>query len=133
MYTQKLLSALMLGAALAFTTACHKHEHNEDDTTTPDVNITSPDADASLQGAVSIKGEVTDNDLHELSITITREDNGTEVFKKTPSVHSKQSYTIDETWTPSGISAETTMVLTVVVEDHKPNSRTYVRKFKVRS
>ena len=122
-----LLLALLLGVS---TVACHKHDESDKDN--PVVTITAPAIDASISGAVTIAGVVTDESLHELSIKVTKDSDNSELFSATPEVHDLTSYTIAETWTPSGIAAETAVTLTVVAEDHNSNAISTTVKFKVK-
>lgn len=129
MIKSQVFQLLALCALFSFA-ACH--EHDEDDTTNPVINISSPTADASLSGAVAIKGTVTDESLHEMSIVVTKDSDGSELFKKTPEVHDLTSYTINESWTPSGIGAETSVTLKVTVSDHSDHTVEQIIKFKVK-
>lgn len=129
---QKVQNVLLLVLLLGFTAvACHKHD-DENDKNNPVITITSPAIDASISGAVAIAGVVTDESLHELSIKITKDGDNSELFSATPEVHDLTSYTIAETWTPSGIAAETAVTLTVVAEDHHSNAISTTVKFKVK-
>jgi hypothetical protein len=112
--------------------SCHKHGE-EGDTTNPVLSISSPMADESLIGAISIKGTASDNDtMHEMSIIVKKDSDGSELFKATPTVHDKAEFTINETWTPTGISAETAVTLFITVEDHNTNKTEQSVKFKVK-
>lgn len=125
----KLVSLVIALAALSFA-ACHHHD--EDDTTDPVLTITSPTANASISGAVTIAGTLTDESLHELSIKITKDADNSELFSAAPSVHDETSYTIAETWTPTGITTETPVTLTVIAEDHSEHTVTKTVKFSVK-
>lgn len=128
----KIITCGALLALFAFAlSACHKHD-DAADTNDPVLTITSPAADASIAGAVNIAGTTTDESLHEMSITVTQDSDNTPLYKIAPEVHDKTSYTISETWTPSGIAAETAVTLTIVVEDHSDHSVTKTVKFKVK-
>jgi hypothetical protein len=111
--------------------ACHKHDHG-DDTTPPELTITSPAADAIISGAVTISGTVTDESLHEMQITVNRDSDNAELFKAQPKVHDLKSYAIAETWTPTGLTGETAVTLTVTVEDHSDHKVTKTVRFKVK-
>jgi hypothetical protein len=127
-----LLAAIALSSTFV---ACHNHGEDENDTTAPVLTITSPSVDASVSGAVSIAGTLTDEDsLHELSITVTKDADGATLFTpvKEIEVHDLTSFTIAETWTPTGITAETAVTLIVVAEDHGGNKTTKTVKFKVK-
>jgi hypothetical protein len=128
---QKIQNLLMLALLLGFTAvACHKHD--DDDSNNPVITITAPAIDASISGAVTIAGLVTDESLHEMSIKVTKDSDNSELFSATPEVHDLTSYTIAEIWTPAGISAETAVTLTVVAEDHNSNAIATTVKFKVK-
>jgi hypothetical protein len=123
--------ALLAFGASTFV-ACHKHDHDEDDTQAPGLTISSPAAAASLSGEVHISGSVTDASLHEMRIKVTRDSDGAELFSATPTVHNKTAYNFDEHWTPAGISAETAVTLTIHVEDHSANETEKTVKFSVK-
>lgn len=129
-HTLKLLFLAVLGG-LMVASACHKHDHG-DDATPPELTITSPSADAVISGAVAISGTVTDESLHEMTIAVSRDSDNAELFKAQPKVHDLKSYTIAETWTPSGLSAETAVTLTVRVEDHSKHQVEKTIRFKVK-
>ena len=127
---QKQFILLLLATiSLSAFTACTK---KDEDTNKPLITISSPAADVSVAGTVSITGTVTDESLHELTITVTKDSDNTELFKATPEVHDLTSYNIAETWAPSGIVAETPVTLTVTAEDHHENVASVVVKFKVK-
>ena len=123
--------ALLALSTNAFV-ACHKHDHDEDDTQAPGLTISSPAAAALLSGEVHISGSVTDESLHEMSIKVTRDSDGAELFSANPTVHDKTSYNFDEHWTPASISAETAVTLTIHVEDHSANETEKTVKFSVK-
>ncbi len=129
---KQIQNSLLLLLLVSITAiACHKHEH-EDDAEAPAILITSPAVNASISGAVAIAGIITDDSLHEMSITVTKDSDNTVLFTATPTVHNLTSYTIAETWTPASIAAETAVSLTVEVEDHGGNFATQIVKFMVK-
>lgn len=117
--------------SLVSVVACHKAEDDSDDMTAPVLTITSPTDNASMNGAVVITGQATDNSLHEMSIKITKDADGSILWEKSPTVHDLTEYAINQTWTPSGIMASTPVTLTVTVEDHNENAVTKTVKFVV--
>ncbi len=124
---------LLLITLLSITAvACHKDDHHHDDTANPVLVITAPTANASIGGAVTIAGKVTDGSLHEMSIIVTKDSDNAVLFTATPTVHDLTSYTIAEIWTPVGITAETAVTLTIVAEDHNSNATTATVKFTVK-
>lgn len=125
------MRTLIIAAALFVTFNACKNK-SEEDINDPVITLTSPAADASISGAVSIAGRVTDESLHELSITVNKDSDNTTLFTSAPEVHELSDYTIAETWTPTGIAAETAVTLTVTAEDHSSHSATKTVKFKVK-
>jgi hypothetical protein len=123
------LYALFLGLTAV---ACHKHD-DENDKTPPTIVITAPALNTSITGTVAIAGIVADEaSLHKLSIKVTRDSDGVEVFSASPVVHDLTSYTIAEVWTPTGITSETSFTLKVVAEDHGENKYQKDVSFKVK-
>jgi hypothetical protein len=115
---------LVLFAIFTFS-SCHK------DTEVPVVTVSSP-ADASMfNSPVTISGTTTDNSLHEMSLKITRDADGTVLFEKELSVHDLTSYTFNETFTPAAVSATTDVTLIIRVEDHEANETIKTVKFKL--
>jgi type 1 fimbria pilin len=115
---------------LAFA-SCHKHD-DEGDAQAPALTIEDPTEGESISGEVHVHGKVTDASLHEMEIKVTKDSDGSEVFKATPTVHDKTEYDFDEHFTPSGLTAETPVTLTITVEDHNANVTTKTVKFKVK-
>ncbi len=124
-----ILSYTLLMGLLLTQVACHHHD--EEDTSNPVVSISSPASGASISGAVSIQGMVTDNDLHAMSIKVT-DATGTTLFAKEPSVHGKTEYSFSETWTPANLTAETPVTLVVEAEDHAGNKGNFTLNFSVK-
>lgn len=125
-----LFSFVLLSALVLMLPSCHKHD--EEDANPPVVTVTSPSESASISGAVTIAGNVTDESLHALSLEVTKDSDGSSLYAKSISVHDKTEYGFNETWTPSGIGAETAVTLTVVVEDHSDLKTTKTVKFTVK-
>ncbi|MFN0217096.1 MAG: hypothetical protein ACKVT2_22800, partial [Saprospiraceae bacterium] len=71
--------------------ACHDHEH-EDDANAPVVTIEAPLEGASISGPVNIHVKVTDESLHEMEIKVTKDGDGSELFKTNPTVHDKTEF-----------------------------------------
>ncbi|MBK9566918.1 MAG: hypothetical protein IPO37_17625 [Saprospiraceae bacterium] len=57
-----------------------------------------------------------------MEIKVTKDSDGSELFKASPSVHDKTEYSFDEHFTPSGLSGETAVTLIIKVEDHSEMS-----------
>jgi hypothetical protein len=125
---------LLFGSILLLSVCASCHHHDDNDTVAPTLSILSPTADASLTGTVSIAGTTADEkSLHEISIVVTNDSDGAELFKAEPEVHNKANYSISEVWAPSGLGAETPVTLTVTVEDHGENKTVQTVKFKAKS
>ena len=79
-----------------FSTSACKHDHEEDDTTAPVIIISEPTEGESITGEVHLHGTVTDNELHKMTIKITRDSDGAEQFSAAPTVHDLAAYDFDE-------------------------------------
>lgn len=125
----------LLTTILAFSIlACHNDSlnHNMEDQDPPVISLSAPTAMDSISGVVAISGMVTDESMHEMSIVVSQDSDGTVLFSSAPVVHDLTSYTIAEMWTPAGITAETAVTLTVTAEDHSSNIATAEVKFTVK-
>lgn len=111
------------------TFAACKDDNNVEDTTDPVVMIESPAANAVIQGAVDIHIHVTDESLHEMEVKVTKDSDGSVVFEETPTVHDETDYHYEKSFTPSGLTGDTPMTLTVTVEDHSDHVVTKTVKF----
>lgn len=116
---------------LLILSSCHDH-HDENDKDAPVLVIEKPSDNTVVSGKVEIHGKVTDKSLHEMEIKVTKDSDGSELYKATPSVHDKTEYSFDEHFTPSGLSGETAVTLIIKVEDHSENVTTKSVKFKVK-
>lgn len=67
--------------------------------------------------------------MHTLSIKVTKDSDGSTVFETAPVVHDMTEFVYDETFTPTGLSADTPMTLTVEVEDHAEHKVSKTVKF----
>jgi type 1 fimbria pilin len=106
-------------------------EHQENDIEAPILTIDEPTEGQSISGEVHIHGKVTDASLHELEIKVTKDADGSDVFKANPTVHDETMYDFEEHFTPSGLTGETPVTLTITVEDHSSNVTTKTVKFKI--
>ena len=109
---------LILAFICLFSFSCKK------DKVAPTLIITSPASGATINGMVTITGTVADDELHEMTITIKKNSDGSILYTKDISVHDLTSYNFHETFTPTGILVPTEVTLTIVVEDHIPNTTT---------
>ena len=132
MKKQNLLLLLALFIAAVSFNACKDDDDDQTaDTAAPVLNIEDPTEGASISGEVHIHGEVADKSLHTMTIKVTQDSDGAQLFKATPTVHDETEYTFDEHFTP-GIVAETPVTLTITVEDHSDHTTTKTVKFKVK-
>ncbi|MBC7426104.1 MAG: hypothetical protein H7321_06175 [Bacteroidia bacterium] len=127
--THTIISRVTLVLALIFTVAsCKKDDDHHDhpaDTTDKDAPVLSISSPAPLQmynngDSVYIKGLATDVSLHEMTIRITDDAGGTQLFYDAPLVHDLETYTIDSKW-KSNVSTHTNATVVVTVEDHNEN------------
>lgn len=113
----------------AFTACKDDDQDHEEDTNDPVVNIESPAENAVIQGAVEIHVHATDESLHEMEVKVTRDSDGTVVFEDAPVVHDETDYHYEKSFTPSGLTGDTPMTLTVMVHDHSEHAVTKTVKF----
>ncbi len=131
---QTLLFVLIF-SAFAFT-ACKKKTTISD---YPSLSITSPTSGQNFAAgsALHITGTATASGtddahlLHELSITVTRTSDHTQVWMADFSVHDYESYAIDTTFTLPSPSAKDSLVLEAEVVNHLTNSATQTVGFTV--
>jgi len=122
----------LLFAAFCLLTlaACHDHEH-EDDTNAPVITIENPTEGATISGKVDLHIKVTDESLHEMEVKVTKDSDGSEIFKANPSVHDETEFHFEDNFTPT-VAAETAVTLTVTVVDHGDNTSTKAVKFIIK-
>ncbi|MBL7805479.1 MAG: hypothetical protein JNL02_17190 [Saprospiraceae bacterium] len=117
--------AALFFAALSMPACKDEHSHDDDqDTEAPVLTITSPAEGASYTGTLDIHLEVTDESLHEMSVKVTRDSDGSVVFEEEPTVHDEIEFHFEHLHTFTGLSGDTPMTLTVVVEDHSAHTTT---------
>jgi Bacterial Ig domain len=116
---------------LSVAVACHS-SHSTTDEIAPLVTIKSPTAGESFPGPITIKGDITDEGLHQLTISVKLDSDKSELFKATPTVLNLTEYTFLETWTPTSIAPETAVTLYITAEDHNANITEKTVSFKVK-
>lgn len=122
-------AALFL-AALSLPACKEEHDHDDDeDTEAPVLTIESPTEGGTYTGSLEIHLEVTDESLHEMSIRVTRDSDDSVVFEEEPTVHDEIEFHFEHLHTFTGLSGDTPMTLTVVVEDHSANTTTKTVRF----
>jgi hypothetical protein len=125
------LKAMLFSLLCTFmVAACHDHNH-EDDVAAPTVNILTPTENESVSGEVHVEITVTDESLHEMEVTVTKDSDGSVLYSDKPSVHDKTEYDFHKHFTPA-VADETPVTLTVIVEDHSDRKTTKTVKFKVK-
>jgi hypothetical protein len=125
-------SLLFAAFCLLTVAACHNHDHDEEDNNPPVLNITAPAEGAVMTKPVALSLNASDESLHEMSISITRDSDGVELFSKEPSVHDETEFIFFESWNPAEVTAETAVTLTVTVEDHSEHKVVKTVKFTVK-
>lgn len=121
----------VLVSSMFFISSCKKNNDGDDDddgasdTENPVITMTSPtDMQVyALGDTVWLKGLVTDKSLHELSITLKNDKDGSVLYSQTPTVHDFTSYTINAFW-KSVVTEKTNATLTISATDHHPNTAT---------
>lgn len=122
---QKLLFLTVLVIALLFN-SCKKED------TPPQIVLEEPTEGMVVSGEVHIHGKVTDEDLHNLNITVTKDADGSELFTFSKHWHGKSEYDIDEHFTATDITGETPVTLSIEVEDGLDQITTKTVKFKIK-
>ena len=110
----KKLSLFTLFCFIMSIFACKK------DNLKPVVSIATPTTSQSVKSntVLNMTGTVSDDSgLHEMSISIVQASDGKELFKISPNILNKKTYSFGETWTPT-VAADTKVVLTVKAMDH---------------
>lgn len=131
----KATTAILLFMSITFIACEEKHEDNGQDTEAPTINIISPTAtDSYMSGdTVSIQANFTDNDqLHEISASLTRTHNGQTEEVWTYSTHSHTTeFTLSETYVVEVPGMHNEFELTVEASDHNGNSDSKTISFHV--
>lgn len=123
----------LIASALFFTAFAACKKDDDKDTKAPVVTISSPTEGESISGEVHIMVSLTDESLHELLISVTDDATGDTLYMpaEDPEVHDLTSFDFHDHWTPN-VSAETSVTLNVLAEDHSDNATTKTLKFKVK-
>jgi hypothetical protein len=122
---QKLLF-LAVFATTTFFSACKKEDK------APEITLDEPTEGMVVSGEVHIHGQVTDEDLHNLDIKVTKDADGSELFTYSKHWHGKSEFEIDQHFTPTGLTGETDVTLLIEVEDGLDQISTKTVKFKVK-
>jgi len=124
-YIQNLLLLAALATALLFN-ACKKEDE------APKIVLDEPTEGMLVSGEVHIHGKVTDEDLHNLDLKVTKDTDGSELFTFSKHWHGKSEFEIDQYFTPTGLTGETAVTLFIKVEDGLDQITTKTIKFKVK-
>jgi hypothetical protein len=122
---QKLLLLAAFATALLFN-ACKKEDE------APKLILDEPTEGMLVSGEVHIHGKVTDEELHNLDIKVTKDADGAELFTFSKHWHGQSDYDIDQHFTPTGLTGETAVTLFIEVEDELDQITTKTVKFKVK-
>lgn len=111
--------------------ACNKEEN---DTQSPVVIVTNPTEGAYVKSGdtISIVGQISDEELHELHLDIVKQNDTTLYFESQPTVHELQSYSLNERWIVPILKDTTAVVLSVEAHDHHEHSTKKEVKFYIR-
>lgn len=91
------------------------------DQSTPVIRIYSPANLASLASGdtLQVQGQITDNDLHEIQVRLSRTSDGTILFNDLPVVHGYKSYDINRSFQNPG--GQGSCLLLIRASDHAGN------------
>lgn len=123
--SQKTLLLAVFALVMAFS-ACKKEDE------APKISLEEPTEGMVVSDEVRIHGKVSDEDLHNLDIKVTKDSDGSELFVFSKHWHGKSEYDIDEHFTPAGLSAETPVTLLIEVEDGLDQISTQTVRFKIK-
>ncbi len=116
----KFISLLATALVISFTSCNDGH----DDETGPLITLTEPtdEQDFAIGDTIFIHGEVTDNEaLHELMVTLTKQETGDTVLNFMPTVHDMESFHIDTFYAPTD-TIHIHYILKIEAWDHDNNS-----------
>ncbi len=119
-----LLAALAL---ISVFSACKKEEDKA-----PKITLEEPTEGMVVTGEVHIHGKVTDEDLHNLDIKVTKDSDGSELFTFSKHWHGQSEYDIDQHFMPNGLTGETPVTLLIEVEDGLDQVSTQTVHFKIK-
>ncbi len=125
----KKLQNLVLLSVFAITlviNACRKVDE------APKIILDEPTEGMLVSGEVHIHGRVTDEELHNLNIKVTKDADSSVLFTLSRHWHGKSEFGIDEHFTPSGITGETAVTLFIEVEDEADQVTTKTVRFRVK-
>ncbi len=128
---KNLNSLLFLAGVLCLTLVACKNDPEPVDANDPVLTIIRPAENEAFTGEVHIELNVTDESLHEMSIKVAKDSDGSVVYEDAPEVHDLTDFDYHEHFTPAGLSGVTDMTLTVEVEDHSSHKVTKTVKFTV--
>jgi hypothetical protein len=98
----------------------------------PKVSLDTPSENQVFKSGdnISIKGTVTDKELHEMSMIITVDGSGQQVFTRTPTVHDLTSYAINES-ASFVVTQPVHYLLTISASDHEDHTTVKTVHFTV--
>lgn len=120
----------LLFAAFALITVFSACEKDEDKA--PQISLEEPTEGMVVSGEVHIHGKVSDEDLHNLHIKVTKDSDGSELFTFSKHWHGQSEYNIDQHFTPTGLTGETPVTLFIEVEDGLEQISTKTVHFKIK-
>jgi hypothetical protein len=106
-----------------FAFACKK------DKVAPALTIGGPGDGAQASGIVVITGTVTDENLKTMTLRITKDASGAELYSKTLSLDGLTVYNYNEQYDPGVIVTPTNVTLTIKVSDKNGSETSKIVKF----
>ena len=114
---------ITIAATMISFSACKKHD---EDKNAPTIVITSPTANQTFENGdtVFLKGTATDEELHELLLSVNVDNDTTNLFRKMPTVHEMEKYEFNEFFVVSKIKDSTFVTFKATASDHHDHSTT---------
>ncbi|TAF33443.1 MAG: hypothetical protein EAZ57_05780 [Cytophagales bacterium] len=104
--------------------SCSKENSGPSDTQKPLIKIISPveGFDSPSGVPVAISALVEDEELHALRVVVKQKSDGAILFEESPDVHGQKSYSLNTTYTATGLRRPVSARLTVIATDMSKNT-----------
>lgn len=112
---------ITIAATMISISACKKHD---EDKNAPTIVITSPTGNQTFENGdtVFLKGTATDEELHELLLTVNVSNDTMNLFRSMPKVHEMEKYEFNEFFVVSKIKDSTYVTFKATASDHHDHS-----------